>query len=117
MTSTRDGTVRTGDDLARSTRQRLYKNSATVEASPARTKAGESRDGEGWAATVASLLVGAGFFALWFWLAPPLLGFQVEAAGAARWRGIAAVPAGLGFAVALRCVWDFGPTGHAKAAP
>src|SRR5436853_173946 len=35
---------------------------------------------------VASLLVGAGFFSLWFWLLPGWLGFHVETTGAARWR-------------------------------
>src|SRR5436853_573797 len=48
---------------------------------------------------VASLLVGAGFFSLWFWLLPGWLGFHVETTGAARWRWIAAVPSVLGFAV------------------
>jgi protein-S-isoprenylcysteine O-methyltransferase Ste14 len=67
--------------------------------------------------TIASLLVGAGFFALWFWLLPPWLGFHVDAAGIARWRWIAGVPSVLGFAVALRCVWDFGRTGHGTPAP
>lgn len=66
---------------------------------------------------VASLLVGAGFFALWFWLLPGWLGFHVDTTGAARWRWIAAVPSMLGFAVALRCVWDFGRTGHGTPAP
>src|SRR5437870_1936394 len=66
---------------------------------------------------VASLLVGAGFFSLWFWLLPGWLGFHVETTGAARWRWIAAVPSVLGFAVALRCVWDFGRTGHGTPAP
>lgn len=64
--------------------------------------------------TAASLLVGAGFFALWFWLLPGWLGFRVDTA---RWRWIAAVPSILGFAVALRCVWDFGRTGHGTPAP
>jgi protein-S-isoprenylcysteine O-methyltransferase Ste14 len=70
-----------------------------------------------WPATVASLAVGAAFFALWFWLLPSWLGFRVDTAGAARWRWIAAVPSVLGFAVALRCVWDFGWTGHGTPAP
>ena len=65
----------------------------------------------------ASLVVGALFFALWFWLLPQWLGFSVEMAGAARWRWLAAVPSVLGFAVALRCVWDFGWTGHGTPAP
>src|SRR5256712_9907414 len=38
-------------------------------------------------------------------------------AGAARWRWLAAVPSVLGFAVALRCVWDFGWTGRGTPAP
>ncbi|MGO8984672.1 MAG: methyltransferase family protein [Terriglobales bacterium] len=70
-----------------------------------------------WPATTASLAVGAAFFALWFWLLPSWLGFQVNVAGGARWRWIAAVPSVLGFAVAIRCVWDFGWTGHGTPAP
>ena len=65
-----------------------------------------------WLTAAASLAAGAGFLALWFWLLPSWLGFQVDMAGVARWRWIAAVPSALGFAVALRCVWDFGWTGH-----
>jgi len=61
--------------------------------------------------------VGALFFALWFWLLPSWLGFDVAAVGAARWRWIGAVPSVLGFAVALRCVWDFGRTGRGTPAP
>ena len=67
--------------------------------------------------TFASLVVGAAFLALWFWLLPLWLGFKVDAVGAARWRWIAAVPSVLGFAVALRCIWDFGRTGHGTPAP
>ncbi|MGB8495809.1 MAG: isoprenylcysteine carboxylmethyltransferase family protein [Candidatus Acidiferrum sp.] len=70
-----------------------------------------------WPATLASLAVGAAFFALWFWLLPSWLGFHVDTFGVARWRWIAAVPSVLGFAVALRCVWDFGWTGHGTPAP
>jgi protein-S-isoprenylcysteine O-methyltransferase Ste14 len=66
---------------------------------------------------LASLAVGAGFFALWFWLLPQWLGFTVGTAGAARWRLLAAIPSVLGFSVALRCVWDFGWTGHGTPAP
>jgi protein-S-isoprenylcysteine O-methyltransferase Ste14 len=69
-----------------------------------------------WPATIASLTVGALFFALWFWLLPSWLGFQVDRA-AARWRWLAAVPSVLGFAVALRCIWDFGRTGHGTPVP
>jgi len=42
--------------------------------------------GEQYLSTAAALLVGAGFFALWFWLLPGWLGFRVETAGAAHWR-------------------------------
>jgi len=73
--------------------------------------------GERWPAAAASLAVGAAFFALWFWLLPPWLGFRVDTAGAARWRWIGAVPSVLGFAVALRCIWDFGWTGRGTPAP
>ena len=73
--------------------------------------------GEQWLTAMAALAVGAGFFALWFWLLPGWLGFRVETAGAARWRWLAAIPSVLGFAVAMRCVWDFGWTGHGTPAP
>jgi len=73
--------------------------------------------GTRWATTAASLAVGGGFFALWFWLLPSWLGFHVDLAGGARWRWIAGVPSVLGFAVALRCVWDFGWTGRGTPAP
>ena len=75
--------------------------------------------GEGyrWLSAAASLAVGVAFFSLWFWLLPRWLGFSVEMAGAARWRWLAAVPSVLGFAVALRCVWDFGWTGRGTPAP
>lgn len=70
-----------------------------------------------WPSTIASLVVGAAFFALWFWLLPSWLGFSVDTAETVRWRWIAAVPSALGFALALRCVWDFGRTGHGTPAP
>lgn len=70
-----------------------------------------------WLTTIASLLVGAAFFALWFWLLPAWLGFDVAAMRNASWRWIAALPSVLGFAVALRCVWDFGRTGHGTPVP
>ena len=66
--------------------------------------------------TLASLFVGAAFFALWFWLLPPWLGFHAAAAHH-NWRWLAAIPSILGFSVALRCVWDFGRTGHGTPAP
>jgi protein-S-isoprenylcysteine O-methyltransferase Ste14 len=76
-------------------------------------------DGHGyrWLTAAVSLMVGAAFFGLWFWLLPQWLGFSVEMAGAVRWRWLAAVPSVLGFAVALRCVWDFGWTGRGTPAP
>ncbi len=74
-------------------------------------------DGAQWLVTLASLAVGAAFFGLWFWLLPSWLGFQVDTTGRARWRWIGAIPSALGFAVALRCVWDFGRTGHGTPAP
>jgi protein-S-isoprenylcysteine O-methyltransferase Ste14 len=77
-----------------------------------------SRDGrEDWLTTLSALAVGTAFFALWFWLLPPWLGFHVDKTDAARWRWVAGVPSVLGFAVALRCVWDFGRTGHGTPAP
>lgn len=66
---------------------------------------------------LASLAAGAAFFALWFVLLSRWLGFGWEMAGAARWRWLAAIPSVLGFAVALRCVWDFAWTGHGSPAP
>jgi protein-S-isoprenylcysteine O-methyltransferase Ste14 len=70
-----------------------------------------------WLTAAASLAVGAAFFSLWFWLLPRWLGFSVDMAGMARWRWLAAVPSVLGFAVALRCIWDFGWTGLGTPAP
>ena len=80
-------------------------------------RAGPTEGGERWLTAITSLAVGAAFFALWFWLLPAWLGFSVDIAGAARWRWIAAVPSVLGFAVALRCIWDFGWTGRGTPAP
>jgi protein-S-isoprenylcysteine O-methyltransferase Ste14 len=94
--------------------------SGVVEAFMTSGQAGIGRGADGgahWLTTVASLVVGAAFLALWFWLLPSWLGFQVDTAGAARWRWVAAVPSVLGFAVALRCIWDFGWTGRGTPAP
>jgi len=79
--------------------------------------AGHTESNGDWVSAVASLLVGAGFFALWFWLLPGWLGFHAHTTGAGRWRWIPVVPSVLGFAVALRCVWDFGRTGRGTPAP
>ena len=87
-----------------------------MKSAPAGTK-GRSGGDEHWVTTLASLAVGGGFFALWFWLLPNWLGFHVDTTGAARWRWIAVVPSVLGFAVAMRCVWDFGRTGHGTPSP
>jgi len=70
-----------------------------------------------WLTAAASLTVGAAFFGLWFWVLPGWLGFSVGMAGVARSRWLAAVPSVLGFAVAVRCVWDFGWTGRGTPAP
>jgi protein-S-isoprenylcysteine O-methyltransferase Ste14 len=82
-------------------------------------RAGASRadGGTNWLTAVASLAVGAAFLALWFWLLPSWLGFDVGKTGVVRWRWIAAVPSALGFTVAIRCIWDFGATGHGTPAP
>ena len=74
-------------------------------------------DAASWLTTIASLAVGAAFFALWFWLLPGWLGFDVAAVRDAPWRWIGAVPSVLGFSVAMRCVWDFGRTGRGTPAP
>ena len=79
-----------------------------------RTGSVEVGHGEGWPTGLASLAAGAAFFSLWFWLLPQWLGFRVEPAGAAR---LAVIPSVMGFAVALRCVWDFGWTGRGTPAP
>ncbi len=84
---------------------------------PPSTKDRANGQGTPWPTATASLAVGAAFFALWFWLLPRWLGFSVEAAGSARWRWLAALPSVFGFAVALRCVWDFGWTGRGTPAP
>src|SRR5258708_12401839 len=52
-----------------------------------------------WLTAAASLVVGAAFLGLWFWLLPRWLGFSVEMAGAARWRGVGAGPSPVGFPV------------------
>ena len=76
-----------------------------------------ARGGVNWATAIASLFVGAGFLTLWFWLLPGWLGFHDYESGAAGWRLIFAIPAALGFAVAIKCVWDFGWTGQGTPVP
>jgi protein-S-isoprenylcysteine O-methyltransferase Ste14 len=68
-------------------------------------------------AAIASMAVGAAFLSLWFWLLPQWLGFKAELSDVARWRWLAAIPSALGFAIALRCIWDFGWTGRGTPAP
>lgn len=48
-----------------------------------RIESAQIHHGAEWPATVASLIVGSGFFALWFWLLPPWLGFRTDVAGVA----------------------------------
>jgi protein-S-isoprenylcysteine O-methyltransferase Ste14 len=72
---------------------------------------------ERWLTLIAAVVVGAAFFLLSFWLLPAWLGFRVDPAGVARWRWLAAIPSVLGFAVALRCIWDFGWTGRGTPMP
>jgi len=71
--------------------------------------------GQQWVGALTALAVGAAFLGLWFWLLPGWLGLQRETAGS--WRWLAAIPSALGFAVALRCIWDFGWTGRGTPAP
>src|SRR3989442_9458024 len=72
---------------------------------------------EKWLSAAAALAVGGAFFALWFWLLPGWLGFRVETAGAGRWGWLAAIPSGVGVAVALRCILGFWGTGRGTPAP
>ena len=76
-----------------------------------------SGSGEQWLTLFASVVVGSLFFGLWFWLLPQWLGFRADTAGSAGWRWLAAIPSVLGFAIAIRCVWDFGWSGRGTPAP
>ncbi len=49
-----------------------------------------SNRGTNWPTAIASLAVGAGFLALWFWLLPPWLGFQFDT----PWCGTLALDCG-----------------------
>lgn len=73
--------------------------------------------GERWLTAIGSIIIGLAFFGLWFWLLPPLLGLDVEAVESQPWRWSAVIPSVFGFAVALRCVWDFGWTGGGTPSP
>ena len=70
-----------------------------------------------WPTTLASLAVGTVFLSLWFWLLPGWLDFRIANMSIARWRWLGIVPCLLGFAIAIRCVWDFGWTGRGTPAP
>jgi protein-S-isoprenylcysteine O-methyltransferase Ste14 len=66
---------------------------------------------------LAAITVGLGFLALWFWLLPGWLNFTKHPDQIEPWRWIAAPVSIAGFAVALRCIWDFGWTGRGTPAP
>jgi protein-S-isoprenylcysteine O-methyltransferase Ste14 len=78
---------------------------------------GGTNRGTNWPTAIASLAVGAAFLWLWFWLLPPWLGFRDVTLSTAGWRWIAMVPSVLGFSIAIRCIWDFGATGHGTPVP
>jgi protein-S-isoprenylcysteine O-methyltransferase Ste14 len=61
--------------------------------------------------------MGTVFLSLWFWLLPGWLDFRIANPGLARWRWLGILPCVLGFAVAVRCIWDFGWTGRGTPAP
>ena len=84
---------------------------------PSHVASGSRNRAENWLAAAPSLLAGCAFLTLWFWLLPRWLGFKVEAANGAPWRWLGVIPSALGFAVALRCIWDFGSTGHGTPVP
>ena len=84
--------------------------------SPEPDRAGASNAGRGLA-TVASLIVGTAFLALWFWLLPSWLEFRAGTAAVMPWRWLAAIPAVVGFTLALNCIWDFGRHGRGTPAP
>lgn len=67
--------------------------------------------GERWLTTLTSLTAGSGFLYLWFWFLPRWLGFETKVVDGEPWRWLATIPAALGFATTLRCLWDFGRTG------
>ena len=81
------------------------------------TSAPNDTPGNRWLTALASLVVGAAFLSLWFWLLPRWLGFTVDLSGPSAWRWLAAVPSAIGFGVAIRCIWNFGWTGRGTPAP
>ena len=66
---------------------------------------------------MAALTVGAAFFCLWFWLLPGWLGFCRRSGGQGTLAMARGIPSVVGFAVALRCVWDFRWTGLGTPVP
>src|ERR1700683_5545376 len=63
--------------------------------------------GTNWPTALASLAVGAGFLALWFWLLPPWMGFRVDPLGVAGWRWVAGVTSAVGFRGGRTGLWGF----------
>src|ERR1700747_2104881 len=57
---------------------------------------GSADRGANWPTAIASLCVGAGFLALWFWLLPGWLGFHGYASGVAGWRLVFVGSGGVG---------------------
>src|SRR5882762_9248552 len=84
---------------------------------PHQSEPNRTTHGEQWLTTLASIIAGAGFLSLWFWLLPRWLGLESKAVNGEPWRWLAAIPSALGFAVALRCIWDFGWTGRGTPVP
>jgi steroid 5-alpha reductase family enzyme len=84
---------------------------------PSQPAPSEPQHLERWLTTLASLVAGAAFLSLWFWLLPRWLGLEAKAAHGEPWRWPAAIPSALGFTVALRCIWDFGWTGRGTPVP
>ena len=77
---------------------------------------GDPNDGVHCGTTIASLVVGAAFLSLWIWLLPSWLGFDVDTAGAARWRWIAAGGDTVYVGLRKEGTWDAGSNGSAAKA-
>src|SRR5882724_10126882 len=84
---------------------------------PHQSEPNRTTHGEQWLTTLASIIAGAGFLSLWFWLLPRWLGLEAKAVDGEPWRWLAAIPSALGFAAALHCIWDFGWTGRGTPVP
>jgi protein-S-isoprenylcysteine O-methyltransferase Ste14 len=70
-----------------------------------------------WPSALAGLTVGLAFFSLWAWLLSKWLDFSMDSILSPSWRWLGVLLSVPGFAVALRCVWDFAWTGHGTPAP